>query len=114
MSNKPAARDAQARRKASPKFNEQMIALLYQIHRDPELTASALAIALEIAWSMTSLGQCSWPSLETIAQNCKLSKTSVIRIVQQLVARHAADPPGISCRPATEMGSGAIFAMTMT
>jgi len=81
-------RRAQARRpKPSPKFLEQFNTWLYQVHYDQELTASALAVALEIAWPMSSLGQCSWPSLETIAQNGKLSKASVIRIVQQLVER---------------------------
>jgi hypothetical protein len=78
----------QARRpKPSPKFLEQFNTWLYQVHHDPELPPSALAILLEIAWPMGSIGQCSWPSLETMARNCGLSKPSAVRLVQQLVTR---------------------------
>jgi Helix-turn-helix domain len=87
-STTPVARKAQARRpKPSPKFLEQFYTWLYQVHHDPEFAPSALAILLEIAWPMSSLGQYSWPSFETIAEKSGLSKTSVIRLVQQLVAR---------------------------
>jgi hypothetical protein len=79
---------AQARRpKPSPKFLAQFYDWLYQVHHDPELPPSALGVLLEIAWPMSSIGQCSWPSLETMARNCGLSKPSAVRLVQQLVAR---------------------------
>jgi hypothetical protein len=86
--NKPTRAKAQARRpKPSPKFLEQFNVWLYQVHHDPEFTSSALAIMLEIAWPMSSLGQYSWPSLDTIAERCNLSKSRVGELVNKLVAR---------------------------
>lgn len=57
------------------------------MHHDPEFTPSALAILLEIAWPMSSLGQYSWPSLDTIAEHCNLSKSRVGELVNKLVVR---------------------------
>lgn len=54
---------------------------------DPELSANTLAILLAIVGPMSGSGQASWQSFVTIAAITKLSKTTVIREMQLMVAR---------------------------
>jgi len=71
----------------SAKLKGELIGMQYKIMNDPDFEPSALAILLAIAIPIKNGAQCSWQSFDTIAKITGLSKTTVIRVVQMLVAK---------------------------